>query len=130
MQNKAISIVFLLNLHLNFIMKGLITRSSLFLALFLGTYYSYSQSANVRGFVYTKDNGEPVLFTNVYMKGTTYGASTDVNGFFSITKLPPGTYTLLITYLGYDSLKETITVKAGELVDNNMILVHLGAIQK
>ena len=42
----------------------------------------YSQYATIRGFVYNKSNGEPVAFSNVYLKGTTTGASTDLNGFF------------------------------------------------
>ncbi len=88
----------------------------------------FSQSANVRGFVYTKDNGEPVLFTNVYLKGTTIGASTDVNGFFSITKIPPGTYTLMISFMGYDSLTESITVKANDIINKKYYLIK-GAIQ-
>jgi hypothetical protein len=73
--------------------------------------------------VYLKDSGEPVLFTNVILKGTTIGQTTDVNGFFSITKIPPGAYTILITStLGYDSLTESVTVKAGEIVSKKLYL--------
>lgn len=46
----------------------------------------FAQQGTVRGFVYLKDTGEPVLFTNVILKGTTIGNATDVNGYFSITK--------------------------------------------
>ncbi|MDP2388106.1 MAG: TonB-dependent receptor [Bacteroidota bacterium] len=89
----------------------------------------FAQSgANVRGFVYTKDDGEPVLFTNVYMKGTTIGASTDINGFFSITKIPAGTYTLTISFLGYDTLQEVVTVKAGDITNKKFYLTK-GAVQ-
>ena len=56
-----------------------------------------AQTGTIRGFVYEKESGEPVLFTNVYVEGgpedKIYGASTDVNGYFSITKVPPGEYT-------------------------------------
>jgi len=51
---------------------------------------SIAQKGNIRGFVYDKSNGEAVIFTNVYLKGTTYGAATDINGFYSITKVPVG----------------------------------------
>ncbi len=91
----------------------------------LGGFFSKSQaqnSGNIRGFVYTKDNGEPALFTNVYLKGTTQGASTDINGFFSITKITPGTYTLMATYLGYDTAKEEITIKAGQIINKKYYL--------
>lgn len=109
-------------------MRPVFLRSLLLLAFVLAFRTVSAQQANVRGFVYTKDNGEPALFTNVYMKGTTYGASTDVNGFFSITKLPPGTYTLTITYLGYDTLFEQITVKANDLL-NKKFYLNKGAVQ-
>ncbi|MBM3936463.1 MAG: carboxypeptidase-like regulatory domain-containing protein, partial [Sphingomonadales bacterium] len=41
-------------------------------------------SGTVRGTVLDKSSGEPILFTNVFLAGTTIGASTDVNGFFTI----------------------------------------------
>ena len=54
----------------------------------------FAQTGSIRGFVYDDSNGEPVIFTNVYLKGTSYGASTDVNGYYAITKVPPGNYIL------------------------------------
>jgi len=38
----------------------------------------FAQYGSVRGFVYDKANGESVIFCNVYLQGTTYGAATDV----------------------------------------------------
>src|SRR3989344_3476545 len=98
------------------------------ICLICGSSLFAQSGANVRGFVYTKDDGEPVLFTNVYMKGTTIGASTDINGFFSITKIPAGTYTLTISFLGYDTLQQVVTVKAGEIVNKKFYLTK-GAVQ-
>src|ERR1700756_484674 len=94
----------------------------LFFLLLLSTVLLNAQTANIRGFVYTKDNGEPALFTNVYLKGTTYGNATDINGFFNITKIKPGTYTLVASYLGYDSIFETITVTANQIVTKKLYL--------
>ncbi len=74
-----------------------------------------AQYGNVRGFVYEEASGEPVIFTNVYLQGTSKGAATDVNGYFSITQIEPGNYTLMVTYLGYDSLKKDVSVQVGEI---------------
>lgn len=83
-----------------------------------------SSTGTVRGFVYLKETGEPQLFTNVILKGTTIGNATDVNGYFSITKIPPGSYTLMIASgLGYDTLEENFTVKAGEIINKKLYLV-------
>ena len=80
------------------------------------TFVSFAQNATIRGFVYNKVNGEPVAFSNVYLKGTTIGTSTDLNGFFTITKITPGTHVLMITNLEFDTISETITVKANEIL--------------
>lgn len=81
-------------------------------------------TGNIRGFVYVKETGEPVLFTNVILKGTSMGIATDVNGFFSISKIPPGNYTLMIaSVLGYDTLQEQVSVKAGEILNKKLYLV-------
>ncbi|MCB0804900.1 MAG: TonB-dependent receptor [Bacteroidales bacterium] len=81
-----------------------------------------SQEGTVRGFVYEEKTGEPVIFTNVYLKGTSYGASTDVNGYFVISKIPPGNYLLMVTYLGYDTLKMDINIKADDIISKNLFL--------
>ena len=81
-----------------------------------------AQNANIRGFVYTKDNGEPALFTNVYLKGTTQGAATDINGFFSITKVKAGDYILVATYLGYDTILEPVTITANQIISKKIYL--------
>lgn len=90
--------------------------------------YSISQTGVVRGFVYEKTNGEPIMFCNVYLKNTTYGGSTDINGFFSMPKVPVGSYTLIATYLGFDTLKMAITIKSGDIITKKLFL-EKGAIE-
>ncbi len=81
-----------------------------------------SQTGGIRGFVYEEETGEPVIFTNVYLAKTTFGAATDVNGFYAITQIPPGDYDLMVTYLGYDSLRIPVTVHADAFIDKNLYL--------
>lgn len=83
----------------------------------------YAQTGSIRGFVYDNENGEPVIFTNVYLKGTAYGASTDVNGFYAITKVPTGNYTLTVTYLGFDTLEFPIALKKNQIITKKLSLV-------
>jgi hypothetical protein len=107
-------------------------KKSILLIVVLFIYFHINliaqNNGTIRGFVYTKDDGEPVLFTNVYLKNTTIGASTDVNGFFTISKVPVGSYTLTISYLGYDTLYENITVKNEDLINKKFYLTK-GSIQ-
>jgi len=88
--------------------------------LLLTSVAAISQNSTVRGFVYNKDNGEPIIFNNVYLKGTQFGGPTDVNGFYAITKIPEGTYTLLFTSSGFDSISIKISLKAGQLLSQNL----------
>jgi hypothetical protein len=82
----------------------------------------FSQTATIRGFVYEKETGEPVLFTSVFLEGTTYGAATDVNGYFSISKIPPGIYTLRVSNIEYDTLSQQVTVKSSELITKKLFI--------
>jgi hypothetical protein len=81
-----------------------------------------AQNATIKGFVYEKESGEPVIFTNVYLKKTSIGATTDVNGYFVINQIPPGNYTLMVTYLGYDSLALPVTIKANDILNKKLYL--------
>lgn len=76
-----------------------------------------AQDGSIRGFVYEVSNGEPIIFSNVYLEGTNYGASTDINGYFNITRIPEGSYTLLVTYLGYDTIRERVQVRKGDVIN-------------
>ena len=82
----------------------------------------YAQNAQIRGFVYEESSGEPVIFTNVYFLGTNLGASTDVNGYYVISKVPAGNYTLTVTALGYDTIAQEISLKNNELKSLNLYL--------
>ncbi|MGQ9845947.1 MAG: TonB-dependent receptor [Bacteroidales bacterium] len=83
----------------------------------------FSQST-IRGFVYDKSNGEPIMFANVLIKNTKLGTTTDVNGFFNFTKLQPGTYTLHVSYIGYDTVNIQVTVKDKEIVTKKIYLTE------
>lgn len=97
-------------------------RLSLFSLFFFITLYSFSQTGTVRGFVYDESTGEPIIFTNVVLKGTQIGASTDVNGYYSISKIPPGEYSILVSYLGYETTEEAVSVKAGQIVNQKIFI--------
>lgn len=82
-----------------------------------------AQTGTVRGFVYEEATGEPSIFTPVGLRGaTTMGAQTDVNGYFSISKVPPGRYTLRVIYLGFDTLSMEVDVKADQIVSEKLYL--------
>lgn len=50
------------------------------------------------------DTGEPLPFVNVVIMGTTLGAATDIDGYYSIINVPPGTYEVKASAIGYNSV--------------------------
>lgn len=76
----------------------------------------------VRGFVYNAEDGEPVIFTNVFLKGTTMGAPTDIQGFFSIVNVPEGDYELVSKSIGFDSTSVEIKVTANRITNKNLFI--------
>jgi hypothetical protein len=60
-----------------------------------------AQQGKLRGRVTDKQTGEPLIGANVILEGTSLGAATDVNGYYVVLGIPPGTYTVKVTYIGY-----------------------------
>lgn len=92
----------------------------------------FAQGGVIRGFIYEEETGEPAIYCNVVLEGTSFGASTDVNGYFLISKITPGQYTLAITYLGYDTISRKLSIEPNKIISQNYFLkkssVKLGTI--
>ena len=99
----------------NHYIKSLILTTLFF---FLTGSAAFAQEDNsIKGFVYEESTGEPMMFTNVYLKGTTFGGATNENGYFNINRIPDGRYTLLITSVGYDTISETFNLSKGQSIN-------------
>ncbi|WP_456443928.1 TonB-dependent receptor [Caldithrix abyssi] len=51
--------------------------------------------------------GEGLPGVNVFLENTTFGAATDMDGNFMIIGVPPGTYTLVASYVSYREVRVT-----------------------
>ncbi len=72
--------------------------------LLLSTTVSFA--ATIRGTL-RNSNGEPLPFATVYLRGTTTGTTTNMEGTYALT-LEPGEYELVFQYVGYQSQRRTI----------------------
>ena len=81
-------------------MKKLILPLLILIGITILPNRTIAQAVTIRGFVYEKETGEPVIFTSVYLYKTSYGAATDVNGYYAISLVPPGNYELMVTSVG------------------------------
>jgi len=82
------------------------------------------ETGTVRGFVYDKANGEPVMFTNVIIKGTSIGSPTDVNGFYQISNAPVGEIVLVVSNVTYVKQEIPVVVQKGKILTQNIYLVE------
>jgi len=74
----------------------------------------FAQNATIKGTVTDKDmNGETLPFASVSIKGTSFTATTDENGNYTLS-VPAGTHTITFSFLGYTDAAETVTVATGE----------------
>ena len=87
----------------------------LFLAFIIISIITTAQTGSVRGFVYDKTTGETIIFSNLLILNTTHGSSTDNNGYFVISKVLEGNYTLRVTFMGYEKKLLSISVRANEI---------------
>lgn len=67
------------------------------------------QEYRINGSIKEGESGESLYGASVYLSGTSIGTTTNEYGFYSIT-VPEGKYTLVISYLGFDEIKEDILV--------------------
>ncbi len=54
------------------------------------------------GQVVDQKKGKPLVGVNIIVQGTSFGAATDADGRFTIRKIPPGTYTLIASMIGFN----------------------------
>lgn len=50
-------------------------------------------------------NNEPLAFANVYIKGTSKGVTSDIDGIYALENIKPGTYTLIYSFVGYETVE-------------------------
>jgi hypothetical protein len=64
-----------------------------------------AQSGIIKGKVTDAINNEPVMFANILVEGTDYGATTDLDGAYLIENLPPGLYNIRASYVGFRDVR-------------------------
>jgi len=82
------------------------SRILLFLSVFLlaaGNLLG-GETGKLNGVVRDAQTQEPLIGVNVIIVGTTLGAATDVSGFYFINRVPPGSYQVRVSMVGYQTV--------------------------
>jgi len=94
----------------NLIVKRTKQICSLFLLLtliFLPSSIFSGTAGKISGKIIDKDTNEPLPGCNVMIEGTTMGAASDINGMYYILNIPPGTYSVRATMVGFQTFTVT-----------------------
>ena len=78
----------------------------------------------VSGKVISKEKQEVVDFATVYLKGTTYGCTTNEEGIYHL-HAPAGKYTLVVSAIGYKTIEKPVTLMAVQRMKKvSIIFMH------
>ena len=77
---------------------------------------SFAQTGTIRGFVSDKNTGEPIMFCNVTIDGTSHGSQTDLNGMYTLARIPGGEHKIVVTFIGYKKLTKDISLNTGQIL--------------
>ncbi len=81
--------------------------------LFFST--AYAQNVTLSGYIKDAANGEELINASI-VNEKFQGTVTNIYGFYSLT-LPEGKYTFTVSYIGYESIVKTLTLKESQTLD-------------
>ncbi len=84
------------------------------------------ETASVNGYITDSRTGETLILANIALMDINRGASSNTSGYYTITNIPPGTYTLAASYIGFRRFEREITLEAGQNIRLNIELVPEG----
>ena len=91
----------------------------------IGSNPAFGQQAILRGFVTDEVTEQPLQLASVILQNETdqvQGAVTDGDGYFIIRRIPPGTYSLTVSFVGFISYQEELLLSAGEIANKTIVL--------
>ena len=106
-------------------MNTVIKASTLILALFcmfLVTPALAQDSGKIEGAVVDENTNEPLIGANVVLFGTELGGATNEEGRYSILDIPQGDYQVQISFIGYETQMQSVSVKTWETIQLNFAL--------
>jgi outer membrane receptor protein involved in Fe transport len=94
--------------------RRLLVGLSLALVLFPALVTSSLAAGRIEGKVLEAGTNKALAYANVIILNTTWGAMTQADGSFAISPLPPGSYEVRATFVGYETATQRMELKEGE----------------
>ncbi|MGF1636820.1 MAG: TonB-dependent receptor domain-containing protein [Cyclobacteriaceae bacterium] len=84
-----------------------------------------AQTGSISGVIKDEISGEAIIGANVVIEGTTQGASTNLDGEYSINNVKAGVYNIKVSYVAYnDKIVENVRVSEGANVNLNVVITE------
>lgn len=94
---------------------------TIFLIGFVSLSFSQGTGSIVGKLTDKNYNDEPLPFANVIVKDTNTGTTSDFDGLYELANLNPGTYTIVYSFVGYETVEiDAILVEAGKVTTVNV----------
>ncbi|MDP6169671.1 MAG: TonB-dependent receptor [Candidatus Marinimicrobia bacterium] len=84
--------------------------------------FLFAQKGSISGKVTDSTNDSPLIGANVLIEGTDQGAATDTEGRYMIGQLDPGTYKIIVSYIGFRNYQENIELGPGQEASKDLAL--------
>lgn len=76
----------------------------------VGAGTAFAQTGTLTGTVTDASSGEPLIGVNIFLAELQRGATTDVQGDFEIENIEYGSYTIRVSYIGYDTHEQRLVI--------------------
>jgi hypothetical protein len=103
----------------------MLRRTALIAFGFLTFSTAYCQTGSFSGTVVDGKTQEPLIGATVQLIETGFGASTNVEGSYTISEIPANTYNIKATFIGYEpEIKYNVVIRSEGNIDVNFRLIE------
>jgi hypothetical protein len=94
-----------------------------FIAFIFYSGSAFCQSLSISGYVTDSKTRETLIGATVVLKPSTYVTVTDNYGFYSLSGLKPGTYSLIVSHLGYKTFEKEVILSLKGIILQEINLI-------
>jgi hypothetical protein len=114
-------------------------RCSFLLLLMCLSTWVMAQTGTLSGRI-TDETNQSLPGATVLLKGTSLSAAADANGYFKLNSVPAGSHVLVISFIGYQPMEQTVIVNGATTVNlqlksssvqlNQVAVIGYGTVRK
>ena len=82
----------------------------------------FAGSSTIEGKITDIRSGEPLIGANIILSATMLGSATNENGYYLISDVPIGSFTIIAMFIGYETIEKEIQVAADQEYIVNLTL--------